>query len=64
MVEEPDTEAVGAEGAEPATVTATASEAEQPFVPVTVKVYVFEDIAEQSGVNILVADNPVAGDQA
>ena len=40
MVEEPETEAVGAVGAVPAIVTATASEAEQPFPPVTVKLYV------------------------
>jgi hypothetical protein len=44
-------------------VTTTASEAEHPFVPVTVKVYVVVVIAEQFGFNTLVADNAVAGDQ-
>jgi hypothetical protein len=63
IVDEPETEAVGAEGAAPATVTATASDAEQPFVPVTVNVYVVVVVAEQFGFNTLVADNAVAGDQ-
>ena len=38
IVDEPETKAVGADGVVPATDTATASEAEQPFPLVTVKV--------------------------
>ena len=63
IVAEPEIDAVGVAGAA-ATVAKTWSEAEQPFVPVTVKVYVVVVVAEQFGFNTLVEDNDVAGDQA
>ena len=65
MVVAPETAAVGFGGTEPpATVTATWSEPTQPFVPVTVNVYVVLELTEQIGFKILVADKPAAADQA